>query len=300
MLRFLNGESNVKGGPDENYAREFVELFTLGVDDLVTGAKNYSENDLRSSRSRSPVGTSTTPTRTRQGGPLLRSMFNGPKSIFGRLTDYNTDASSTSFSARTPPPYIVRSCGRIHAHAASARDAAEALSDYVASGRKIKPLVRAILTDRSCSSRSTSRHDQAPVVYVSGALRAVGLGVGSSGRPTTSTRWVIPYSRRRWRAGGRLSWLNTDTGLARFGSSAIHRPCADPVPGEGRRRPRRNAARGLRPAFAAVGAPWMSASTRAAIYDYAGRAPVKSSNDRIARQVILRTLMLAGPDAQVM
>ena len=44
----------------------------------------------------------------------------------------------------------------------------------------------------------------------------------------------------------------------------------------------------------------MSAGTRAAIQDYAGRAPVKSSNDRIARQVMLRTLMLAGPDAQVM
>src|SRR4029077_10284796 len=46
MLRFLNGESNVKGGPNENYGREFVELFTLGVNHVVTGAKNYSENDV--------------------------------------------------------------------------------------------------------------------------------------------------------------------------------------------------------------------------------------------------------------
>jgi hypothetical protein len=53
-------------------------------------------------------------------------------------------------------------------------------------------------------------------------------------------------------------------------------------------------------AFGSVGAPWMSAGTRAAIQDYAGRASAKTSNDRIARQVMLRTLMLAGPDAQVM
>ena len=44
----------------------------------------------------------------------------------------------------------------------------------------------------------------------------------------------------------------------------------------------------------------MSAGTRAAIQDYAGRASAKASKDRIARQVMLRTLMLAGPDAQVM
>jgi hypothetical protein len=44
----------------------------------------------------------------------------------------------------------------------------------------------------------------------------------------------------------------------------------------------------------------MSAGTRAAILDYSNRASAKVSKDRIARQVMLRTLMLAGPDAQVM
>jgi hypothetical protein len=44
----------------------------------------------------------------------------------------------------------------------------------------------------------------------------------------------------------------------------------------------------------------MSAGTRAAILDYSTRASAKASKDRIARQVMLRTLMLAGPDAQVM
>jgi hypothetical protein len=53
-------------------------------------------------------------------------------------------------------------------------------------------------------------------------------------------------------------------------------------------------------AYGAVGSPWMSAGTRAAIQDYANRASAKASKDRIGRQVMLRTLMLAGPDAQVM
>jgi len=40
MLRFLDGDSNRRGIPNENLARETLELFTLGVG-------NYSEQDIR-------------------------------------------------------------------------------------------------------------------------------------------------------------------------------------------------------------------------------------------------------------
>ena len=42
MLIYLNGAQNVAAHPNENYARELMELFTLGVD-------NYTENDVRES-----------------------------------------------------------------------------------------------------------------------------------------------------------------------------------------------------------------------------------------------------------
>ena len=42
MLKWLNGTENVKGAPNENYAREMMELFTLGAD---RGA--YTERDVR-------------------------------------------------------------------------------------------------------------------------------------------------------------------------------------------------------------------------------------------------------------
>lgn len=41
MLNFLDGDDNVKEHPNENYARELYELFTLGVDG------NYTEQDIR-------------------------------------------------------------------------------------------------------------------------------------------------------------------------------------------------------------------------------------------------------------
>jgi len=42
MLLYLNNDQNVKGKPNENYARELMELFTLGTEDL-DGNPNYSE-----------------------------------------------------------------------------------------------------------------------------------------------------------------------------------------------------------------------------------------------------------------
>ncbi len=45
MLQWLNGNENRRGAPNENYARELMELFTLGADRSPTPA--YSEFDIR-------------------------------------------------------------------------------------------------------------------------------------------------------------------------------------------------------------------------------------------------------------
>ena len=54
MLYFLDAQYNVKGAPNENFAREVMELFTMGVGQLL------GEGRARSARARSPGGTSTT------------------------------------------------------------------------------------------------------------------------------------------------------------------------------------------------------------------------------------------------
>ena len=45
MLAFLDAGVNVKGAPNENFAREIMELFTMGV--ASNGVANYSESDIR-------------------------------------------------------------------------------------------------------------------------------------------------------------------------------------------------------------------------------------------------------------
>ncbi len=53
-------------------------------------------------------------------------------------------------------------------------------------------------------------------------------------------------------------------------------------------------------AYQAVGQPWLSPATQTAIRDYATRAGSSNQKLRKERQLMLRTLMLAGPDGQVM
>ena len=46
MLDFLDGDRNKVGKPNENYGRELMELFVLGVSDL-NGADNYTQTDVQ-------------------------------------------------------------------------------------------------------------------------------------------------------------------------------------------------------------------------------------------------------------
>lgn len=46
MMQYLNGDENAAEHPNQNYARELMELFSLGLKNQVTGAVNYTQNDV--------------------------------------------------------------------------------------------------------------------------------------------------------------------------------------------------------------------------------------------------------------
>ena len=49
MLEYLNGTDNIAGKPNENYARELFQLFTIGKGPLVSDGNytNYTESDIQ-------------------------------------------------------------------------------------------------------------------------------------------------------------------------------------------------------------------------------------------------------------
>jgi hypothetical protein len=78
MLVWLDSNRNVKGAPNENYARELMELFSLGVG-------NYTEADIREV-ARAFTGWHTDGERFRFKPELHDA---GPKTVFGKTGNWD-------------------------------------------------------------------------------------------------------------------------------------------------------------------------------------------------------------------
>lgn len=94
MLFYLNGDQNSAAAPNENYARELLELFTIGKGPLAAPGDytNYTENDVRaiaraltgwrsfgysiSSGSSGAFGSQFIPSRHDTGAKVLSHRFN--------------------------------------------------------------------------------------------------------------------------------------------------------------------------------------------------------------------------------
>ncbi|HEX6945602.1 MAG TPA: DUF1800 domain-containing protein [Casimicrobiaceae bacterium] len=300
MLRYLTGEYNVRGAPNENYARELMELFGLGVTD-ASGKPNYSENDVQQlakafsgwqidDKNPDDAKSYFTPDR----------WYNGPKIVFGKFGNYHADeAVDLVLGQPNHAAFIVSKLWT--EFIAAPPDAAtlqKLVATYTGGGMKLKPLLEQILTSRALfTSIAEPNLVKPPVVFAVGAMRALGAQVTDT---TVSDHLdqmgQVPYfppTVAGWEGG--LSWLNTNTALARFGFVAqlVSTQKIDDVLGE-------TAGAAYDRAYAAVGRPWVAAGTEKAIRDYAGRAQSSSSKLRRERQLMLRSLILAGPDGQVM
>ena len=82
MLQYLNNQQNRKGKPNENFARELMELFTLGIG-------NYTEQDIKES-ARSFTGWTYDP----NGEFKLRPNFHdeGNKTFFGKTGNFDGES----------------------------------------------------------------------------------------------------------------------------------------------------------------------------------------------------------------
>ncbi len=95
MLRWLDGTSNLRGAPNENLGREFLELFALGVG-------NYDENDVREA-ARALTGWQYVSERR----PPLKYMEvlhdPGEKTILGKTGAWSDEDLARIASAIRPP-----------------------------------------------------------------------------------------------------------------------------------------------------------------------------------------------------
>jgi len=300
MLRYLTGELNVRGAPNENYARELMELFTLGVTNAA-GHPNYSQQDVaQMAKALSGWQINDNDPNAAHSYFTQSLWYDGPKLVFGRFGNFTaSDAVDLVISHPAHPGFIVRALWQEFINDPLDAPTLQRLtSTYTSSGHQIRPVLEQILLHPALfSSLDEPDMIKPPVVYVVGAIRAMGLGVTD----TTASDYLdamgqLPYyppNVSGWEGG--LSWLNTDTALARFGCIAalVGNQQIQDVRGE-------SAPAAYDRAYAAVGSPWLASQTVAALQAFSQAVPSSDSQSRIERQIALRTLMLAGPDAQVM
>jgi uncharacterized protein (DUF1800 family) len=181
MLVWLNGSDNSKWSPNENYAREMMELFTLGA------GRGYTETDVRQ-QARALTGFRND---WRNGIGYTDFRYDpqahdtGVKTIFRKKGTFawkdsvrlvTTHPDHASFLVRKLWSYFVPT----DPDAATQRALEHA---YVGGGRRVKPLVAAIL--KHPALYEGPRMVKSPAVYNAGLLRRLGRGVD-----TTSWVWL--------------------------------------------------------------------------------------------------------------
>ena len=179
MLLWLNGAENSKRAPNENYAREMMELFTLGA------GRGYTESDVRQ-QARSLTGFRND---WRQGvgnvdfryDPTLHDP--GTKTIFGKRGAFTwRDAVRLAVAHPDHPSFFVEKLWSYFVAGdpdAATRRALERL--YVDSGHTVRPVLTAIL--KHPALHTGGRLVKPPVVYTAGLLRRLG-------RPVDTTSWA--------------------------------------------------------------------------------------------------------------
>ncbi|MDX6642071.1 MAG: hypothetical protein QOD76_33 [Solirubrobacteraceae bacterium] len=307
MSYFLTGFSNVKGHPNENYAREFMELFCLGVVDAA-GNANYTQTDVEElARAFTGYQLDWEPSSPTYGGVSFdASEFDpGTKTILGHTGAYNAPAAvDIVLGHANHAPYLVRKLWKEFVFTPIPQATLDDLvATYLGSGFLLRPLLKKILTNPLIfESLDEPNLVKPPVQFTVGVLKAMDAPLRDWWQADSlDLMQQVPYTPPNvagWEGG--LSWLNTNTVQARFDLivrcqqlkyASPNSPIAD-VPGE-------TAQQAFDRAFVEVGSPWLSPQTRSLLLTYSQQAPTTTVGQRRERQYALRAFMLGGPDAQV-
>jgi uncharacterized protein (DUF1800 family) len=207
MLWYLDGRTSTASAPNENYAREFMELFVLGLDQYSQDDVHQGAIALSGWRIDETNGTSRFVTRF---GPT------GPVPYLGQQVGSAQDVVNAACGHPACAPFVV---AKVFAYLAGIPPSAEQQSRlaalFVAAELELQPLVGAILRDPAFLNMRLNR-PRYPVEWVTAAMAAVGLS-----DPALAYRLCVPMGQvpffppnvAGWPAD--LSWLAPSDALVR-------------------------------------------------------------------------------------
>jgi uncharacterized protein (DUF1800 family) len=301
MLLWLSGSDNNRWSPNENYAREMMELFTLGA------GRGYSERDVRE-QARALTGwrndwdDGVGPHHFRYD---RKFHDDGRKRVFGRRGRFNWhDSVRMCLEHPKHPSFLVAKLWAYFVPTPPDAATARALERmYVRGHRRIRPLVEAILMHPDLYDGP--RMVKPPVVYVAGLLRATGKGIDRddwtwicdlAGQVLFRPPNVAGWDESRWldTATFRGRWLAANKVMEGLAIDPGEQPATRVEPAE----------EAVASALAFWGNPSVTDQTRGALVRFAADAGAlvdrkwKIGSYPVVRQNALRMLVAASPDMQ--
>jgi uncharacterized protein (DUF1800 family) len=299
MLLWLSGTENTRWSPNENYARELMELFTLGA------GRGYTERDVRE-QARALTGWRND---WRSGVGAHNFRFDrerhdrGRKRVFGTRGAYDwQDAVRLCLAHRRHPAFFVEKLWGYFVPTPPDAATRRSLEKLYRREHAVRPVVEAIL--RHPALYNGPRMVKPPAVYTAGLLRALG-------RPLDTSDWAWLAGM----AGQRLfmppnvagwddeRWLDTATFRGRWWvANYATRPFsltdkqAASVPSQPEAL--------VDSAIAFWGSPTLRPETRGALLEFARRATADANQSWKRRSYpvlianALRQLVVSSPDYQ--
>jgi uncharacterized protein (DUF1800 family) len=212
MLRYLDGNRNRKGRPNENYAREVMELFTLGIG-------HYSEDDVKEA-ARAFTGWSF---RGNRFFFARRQHDDGEKTVLGRTGRW--DGDDVCRMLLDHPATAKRLARRLLVHFVRERpddatvDALAAVivrEDYA-----MKPVLEALFSSHAFyDEEAVGARIKSPIELLVGLSRTLGTADRVPGLAIARSAQALgqslmdPPNVKGW-DGGR-AWISTSTLLTRY------------------------------------------------------------------------------------
>jgi len=213
MLEYLDNNRNRKGRPNENFAREVMELFTLGVG-------HYSEKDIKEA-ARAFTGW----TFNRGGASFVfnrRQHDFGQKTVLGRTGDLDGDDVLDALLSRPECSELI--ARKLFAHFAYAdppesivKELAQELRDR---GYELKPMLRRMFKSEAFySPKARGSLVKSPIVLLVSTVRMLGINPPPpelivAGAARLGQNLMYPPNVKGWEEGG--AWITTATLLDRY------------------------------------------------------------------------------------
>ncbi|MBI3735311.1 DUF1800 domain-containing protein, partial [Candidatus Sumerlaeota bacterium] len=218
MMRYLDNAQNNKEHPNENWARELMELFTMGVG-------NYTEDDIKNS-ARAWTGWST------DGEDFVYRPFlhdEGEKVFLGRRGNFNgNDIIDIIFEQPVTAKFIVRKLWTYFAYENPEDEIVEGLAATLrTNGYEIKPMLKQMFRSKAFySDKAIGTQIKSPAQLTVSMLSALNIdppaGSMTEIYAVSALRMMgqdlfYPPNVKGWPGGN--EWINTNTLMTRYNLS---------------------------------------------------------------------------------